>query len=181
MAEIKAPPAPFSVTERAAHRIGEILANEAQGNLKLRISVSGGGCSGFQYGFALDDRDEDGDIAVEREGAKVVIDGMSLLYMVGCEVEARALGETLVYVERADPLSPERPDRQFVLSFSRASADDQTAASAEVLRVVDPSQWTGRNSRTDAVYRGFPSGRNGMTLSSVVTCTWYVAATSAHA
>ena len=74
-------------TERAAHRIGEILANEAQGNLKLRISVSGGGCSGFQYGFALDDRDEDGDIAVEREGAKVVIDGMSLLYMVGCEVD----------------------------------------------------------------------------------------------
>ena len=87
MAEIKAPPAPFSVTERAAKRIGEILAAEAQANLKLRISVSGGGCSGFQYGFALDDRDEDGDIAVERDGAKVVIDGMSLLYMVGCEVD----------------------------------------------------------------------------------------------
>ena len=87
MAEIKAPPAPFSVTERAAKRIGEILAAEAQANLKLRISVSGGGCSGFQYGFALDDRDEDGDIAVERDGAKVVIDGMSLIYMVGCEVD----------------------------------------------------------------------------------------------
>ena len=87
MAEIKAPPAPFSVTGRAAQRIGEILASEAQANVKLRISVSGGGCSGFQYGFALDDRDEDGDIAVEREGARVVIDGMSLLYMVGCEVD----------------------------------------------------------------------------------------------
>ncbi|HEX5078708.1 MAG TPA: iron-sulfur cluster insertion protein ErpA [Geminicoccaceae bacterium] len=87
MAQIKAPPAPFSVTERAARRIGEILAGEAEANLKLRISVSGGGCSGFQYGFALDHRDEDGDIAVEREGAKVVIDGMSLLYMLGCEVD----------------------------------------------------------------------------------------------
>jgi iron-sulfur cluster insertion protein len=87
MAEIKAPPAPFSVTERAAQRIGEILASEAQADMKLRITVSGGGCSGFQYGFALDDRDEDGDIAVEREGAKVVIDGMSLLYLVGCEVD----------------------------------------------------------------------------------------------
>ena len=87
MAEIKAPPGPFSVTERAARRISEILADEPRPALKLRITVNGGGCSGFQYGFALDDRDEDGDIAVEREGARVVIDGMSLLYMLGCEVD----------------------------------------------------------------------------------------------
>ena len=87
MAEIKARPGPFSVTENAARRIGAILAKEQQAGLKLRISVSGGGCSGFQYGFALDDRDEDGDIAVERDGARVVIDGMSLLYMIGCEVD----------------------------------------------------------------------------------------------
>ena len=87
MAEIKARPGPFSVTENAARRIGAILARENQPDLKLRISVSGGGCSGFQYGFALDDRDEDGDIAVEQHGAKVVIDGMSLMYMIGCEVD----------------------------------------------------------------------------------------------
>jgi iron-sulfur cluster insertion protein len=87
MAEIKAPPGPLNLTERAVRRIGEILANEAQPGLKLRITVSGGGCSGFQYGFALDDRDEAGDIAVEREGAKVVIDGMSLLYLIGCELD----------------------------------------------------------------------------------------------
>jgi iron-sulfur cluster insertion protein len=87
MAEIKARPGPFNLTERAARRIGEILADEARPDLKLRITVTGGGCSGFQYGFALDDRDEDGDIAVEREGAKVVIDGMSLLYLMGCEVD----------------------------------------------------------------------------------------------
>jgi iron-sulfur cluster insertion protein len=87
MTEIKARPGPFSVTENAARRIGTILANEAQPGLKLRISVSGGGCSGFQYGFALDDRDEEGDIAVERDGARVVIDGMSLLYMIGSEVD----------------------------------------------------------------------------------------------
>ena len=87
MAEIKARPGPFSVTENAARRIGAILAKEQQDGLKLRISVSGGGCSGFQYGFALDDRSEDGDIAVERDGARVVIDGMSLLYMIGCEVD----------------------------------------------------------------------------------------------
>jgi iron-sulfur cluster insertion protein len=87
MAEIKARPDPFSVTQRAAQRIGEILANEGKPDLKLRITISGGGCSGFQYGFGLDDQDEDGDIAVEREGAKVVIDGMSLLYVMGCELD----------------------------------------------------------------------------------------------
>jgi iron-sulfur cluster insertion protein len=87
MTEIKARPGPFSVTENAARRIGAILAKEAQAGMKLRISVSGGGCSGFQYGFELDDRDEDGDIAVERDGARVVIDGMSLLYMIGSEVD----------------------------------------------------------------------------------------------
>jgi iron-sulfur cluster insertion protein len=87
MAEIKARPDPFQVSERAARRIGEILAREGQSDLKLRISVSGGGCSGFQYGFALDDQAEDGDIAIERDGARVVIDGMSLMYMLGCEVD----------------------------------------------------------------------------------------------
>lgn len=87
MAEIKARPGPFTVTERAARRINEILAREPQPGLKLRITVSGGGCSGFQYEFALDGRDEEGDVGVERDGARVVIDGMSLLYLMGCEVD----------------------------------------------------------------------------------------------
>jgi iron-sulfur cluster insertion protein len=87
MAEIKARPGPFRVTENAARRIGAIIAKEGQQGLKLRLSVSGGGCSGFQYGFALDAADEDGDIAVEEAGVKVVVDGMSLLYVMGCEVD----------------------------------------------------------------------------------------------
>jgi iron-sulfur cluster insertion protein len=87
MAEIKARPAPIRVSERAARRIKEILAREDRPALKLRVSVSGGGCSGFQYGFALDDQNEDGDIAIEQGGARVVIDGMSLMYMIGCEVD----------------------------------------------------------------------------------------------
>ena len=87
MAEIKARPDPIKLTESAARRIQEILASETQPDLRLRVSVSGGGCSGFQYGFDLDDRQEDGDVAVVRDGARVVIDGMSLLYLVGCEVD----------------------------------------------------------------------------------------------
>jgi iron-sulfur cluster insertion protein len=87
MAEIKARPDPVQVSARAVRRIGEILARERQPGLKLRISVSGGGCSGFQYGFALDDQNEDGDVAIEQDGAKVVIDGMSLMYLIGCELD----------------------------------------------------------------------------------------------
>ena len=87
MAESKARPAPFTVTDNAARRIGEIIASEGKGDLRLRVSVSGGGCSGFQYGFDLDDRAEPDDIVVQKHGAAVVIDGMSLLYMMGCEVD----------------------------------------------------------------------------------------------
>ena len=87
MSEGKARPAPFTVTDSAARRIAEIVAREGKHDLKLRVSVSGGGCSGFQYGFDLDDRDEDGDITVRNGPATVVIDGMSLLYMMGCEVD----------------------------------------------------------------------------------------------
>jgi iron-sulfur cluster insertion protein len=87
MAEIKARPDPVTVSERAARRIGEILAREGQPGMRLRISVSGGGCSGFQYDFALDDQAEQGDVAIERDGAKVVVDGTSLMYLIGCELD----------------------------------------------------------------------------------------------
>src|SRR5215469_14499017 len=70
-------PAPFSVTPRAARRIAEILAAEA-GEAMLRVAVTGGGCSGFQYSFALDDARTDDDMVLERDGAIVLVDPMSL-------------------------------------------------------------------------------------------------------
>jgi iron-sulfur cluster insertion protein len=87
MTEIKARPGPFMVSERAARRIGQIIAREDRPGLKLRLSVEGGGCSGFQYNFALDPGEEEGDVLVERDGVRVVVDGMSLLYLMGCEVD----------------------------------------------------------------------------------------------
>jgi iron-sulfur cluster insertion protein len=87
MGEIKARPAPFTLTEAAARRIRTIVEREEQPELRLRVSVSGGGCSGFQYGFALDSSSEDGDIVVERDGAKVVVDGMSLMYVLGSQLD----------------------------------------------------------------------------------------------
>ena len=87
MSEIKARPAPVAVSESAARRIRAIVEREGRPGLKLRVSVSGGGCSGFQYGFALDDASEEGDIVIERDGATVVVDGMSLMYVLGSELD----------------------------------------------------------------------------------------------
>ena len=76
----------ISLTERAARRIGEIMANELPGSM-LRITVNGGGCSGFSYAFDVDrDRHED-DRVVERDGAAVLVDEMSLQYMDGSVVD----------------------------------------------------------------------------------------------
>jgi len=76
----------FTVTERAAKRIAEIVASET-GPRIMRVSVEGGGCSGFQYKFDLVPAAEDGDVAVERAGATVVVDAVSLPYMAGSELD----------------------------------------------------------------------------------------------
>jgi iron-sulfur cluster insertion protein len=77
---------PITVTERAAHRIKAIIAGNP-GKMHLRVSVMGGGCSGFQYGFELDDARNEDDLAVETNGATVVIDSVSLGYMEGAEID----------------------------------------------------------------------------------------------
>jgi iron-sulfur cluster assembly accessory protein len=76
----------LTVTERAARRIGEIMAAEKEARV-LRISVEGGGCSGFQYKFDLVPAPEPDDFVVERSGATVVVDQVSLPYMLGSELD----------------------------------------------------------------------------------------------
>lgn len=78
--------ASVTISDRAARRISGILSGEP-GGTALRISVSGGGCSGFQYGFDLDHARAPDDIVVERDGAVVVIDPVSLPYMGGSEID----------------------------------------------------------------------------------------------
>jgi iron-sulfur cluster assembly accessory protein len=75
-----------TVTERAAVRIGEILRQEPAGTM-LRVSVAGGGCSGFQYKFDTEQSRADDDIVIERAGATVLIDPVSLNYMAGSEID----------------------------------------------------------------------------------------------
>ena len=76
----------ITVTPRAAERIRAILAKEAAGTL-FRISVEGGGCTGFQYKFGFDTRRTADDIVIERDGAAVVIDPISLQYMTGSKLD----------------------------------------------------------------------------------------------
>ncbi|HXV74656.1 MAG TPA: iron-sulfur cluster insertion protein ErpA [Sphingomonadales bacterium] len=80
---------PFTVSSRAARRIRELAAEKGDAAFKLRISVKGGGCSGFQYDFQLVKNVEPGDVVVEQDedGGGVVIDNTSLLYMIGAEVD----------------------------------------------------------------------------------------------
>ncbi len=75
-----------SMTERAARRIGQILQAEPAGAM-LRVSVEGGGCSGFQYKFDVDCTKADDDIVVARDGATVLVDSVSLQYLAGSEID----------------------------------------------------------------------------------------------
>jgi iron-sulfur cluster assembly accessory protein len=75
-----------TVTERAAQKIGEILGREAAGTM-LRVSVEGGGCSGFQYKFDTEHSKADDDLVIEKSGATVLIDPVSRDYMAGAEID----------------------------------------------------------------------------------------------
>ena len=74
------------VTASAAERIATILKKEADGTM-LRISVSGGGCSGFQYNYDLVTESSDDDLATEKDGITVLVDSVSLMYMAGAEID----------------------------------------------------------------------------------------------
>jgi iron-sulfur cluster assembly accessory protein len=78
--------ASITVTERAAERITQIVRNEPEDKM-LRISVDGGGCSGFAYRFDLVSNAEPEDILIERAGAKVLVDAISLTYLTGSEID----------------------------------------------------------------------------------------------
>lgn len=79
--------APFLFTDAAADKVRELIEEEGNASLKLRIFVSGGGCSGFQYGFAFDEALAEDDVAVERRGVQVVVDAMSYQYLAGAEID----------------------------------------------------------------------------------------------
>ena len=81
--------APLSMTASAAAKVASLIAEEANPELKLRVYISGGGCSGFQYGFSFDELAEADDLSVERDGVTLIVDPLSLQYLMGAEVDYR--------------------------------------------------------------------------------------------
>jgi iron-sulfur cluster assembly accessory protein len=79
-------PRGIAVTDKAAHRILSVMAKEPAGSM-LRVSVAGGGCSGFQYIFDIDREKAPGDLVIERDGATVLIDETSLDLLEGCTID----------------------------------------------------------------------------------------------
>lgn len=85
--EAGAAPPPVIFTDSAVAKVRSLLDEEDNPDLKLRVFISGGGCSGFQYGFTFDEKMEDGDTDVEKGGVTLLIDPMSFQYLQGAEID----------------------------------------------------------------------------------------------
>jgi len=79
--------APLVFTSAAASKVASLIEEEGNQNLMLRVYIQGGGCSGFQYGFQFDENEQEGDTRVETDGVTLLIDPMSMQYLVGAEVD----------------------------------------------------------------------------------------------
>ena len=80
-------PTPLLFTDNAARKVKTLIEEEGNPSLKLRVFVTGGGCSGFQYGFTFDDEMAEDDTVVERDGVNLIVDAMSFQYLAGSEVD----------------------------------------------------------------------------------------------
>ncbi|SOE47217.1 probable iron binding protein from the HesB_IscA_SufA family [plant metagenome] len=85
--DLQAPPTPLVFTDSAAAKVKDLLAEEGNPNLKLRVFVQGGGCSGFQYGFTFDEETNEDDTVLEKAGVALLVDPMSFQYLVGAEID----------------------------------------------------------------------------------------------
>ncbi|MFT4517616.1 MAG: iron-sulfur cluster insertion protein [Gammaproteobacteria bacterium] len=74
-------------TESAANKVKALIVDEKNPNLNLRVFITGGGCSGFQYGFTFDEKIQDGDSEIEKNGVKLLVDPMSVQYLRGAEID----------------------------------------------------------------------------------------------
>jgi iron-sulfur cluster insertion protein len=91
MTEISTTPEapPLNFTDAAAHKVGQLIEQEGNAALKLRVYVQGGGCSGFQYGFTFDEEVQEGDTEIANGGVTLLVDPMSVQYLMGAEIDYR--------------------------------------------------------------------------------------------
>ncbi|MBL78661.1 MAG: iron-sulfur cluster insertion protein ErpA [Nitrosomonadaceae bacterium] len=80
-------PVPLIFTDSAASKVKKLIEEEGNKNLKLRVFVSGGGCSGFKYGFTFDELINEDDTVMEKNGVKLLVDPMSFQYLAGAEID----------------------------------------------------------------------------------------------
>jgi iron-sulfur cluster insertion protein len=80
---------PLNFTDAAASKVGKLIEQEGNAALKLRVYVQGGGCSGFQYGFTFDEEVQEGDTEIENGGVTLLVDPMSVQYLMGAEIDYR--------------------------------------------------------------------------------------------
>jgi iron-sulfur cluster insertion protein len=80
-------PAPLNFSDSAANKVKQLIEEEGNADLKLRVFVTGGGCSGFQYGFTFDETTNDDDTTMQKAGVTLLIDPMSLQYLMGAEID----------------------------------------------------------------------------------------------
>ena len=77
----------ITFTDNAVKRVKELIAEEGNSELRLRVFINGGGCSGFQYGFTFDEIVNDDDFVIEKDGVQFLVDSMSYQYLVGAEID----------------------------------------------------------------------------------------------
>lgn len=80
-------PVIMSLTDNAAAKVQSLISKEGNKNLKLRVYVTGGGCSGFQYGFSFDEEINDDDTVITNKGAEMLVDPLSYQYLVGSKID----------------------------------------------------------------------------------------------
>ncbi len=87
MPSVDAMPSPIIFTDSAAQKVAQLIEEEGNPDLKLRVFVQGGGCSGFQYGFTFDEIVNEDDTTMVKNGVQLLIDSMSYQYLVGAEID----------------------------------------------------------------------------------------------
>jgi iron-sulfur cluster insertion protein len=94
---------PFAFSDKAAAKVAELIAKEGNADLKLRVFVQGGGCSGFSYGFAFDESADEDDTTMTKNGVSLLIDAMSYQFLVGAEIDYRDNLEGAQFVVKNNP------------------------------------------------------------------------------
>ncbi len=93
-------PAPIIFSDAAATKVGELLQEEDHPNMMLRVFIVGGGCSGFSYGFKFEDEIEAGDVSVENKCVTLIVDPMSIQYLMGAEIDFEVTLQAAQFVIR---------------------------------------------------------------------------------